>query len=645
MSVSGDVSQDPTATPGFHAIGRPGRRSFERSAAVSCLLLALAARPAGAECGRIDDPLQVLDLYLEIDPADWDAVRHDANFDDDGHANTERPAEFRCGDEAPLPVLVRRKRLLALPSDQDPRKVSLKIDFDDRVPEGEWHGHRKLSLENGQGGSLLAEGIAWQLMRRAGVICGAAAWVRLHVNGAPAGIFLRVEQIDKSYLRRHLDEDEGFLYKGTRRETREGEEDPFAAALCFPPFGTGCPAPAGHEGLGARVDLRQLFTMAAADAFAGNWDSLFGLGNNYFWYSSARPRLYFPWDLDAAFSRDPRTDPDLDPHNILPGLPGFKSLFQVAALREEFDRILLRLAGDAFHPDAVDRLLDEVAAAVGPAIAADPLNGLPGGLDAEVARIRSFVRARAAALPRFLPAPAPHPLVINEVVASNRSGAVDEGGDHADWVEVHNRGDRPVALAGLSLSDDPAEPFKWPFPEGMLEPGEYLIIWCDHDVGQGPLHTGFQLEAEGECVGLYEGDGDIQRAIDFVRFGPQAADVSIGRSPDGAPGLRALDCATPGEANCGPFTPRFARGDADLDGALDLTDAVRILGALFLGEGAACEDAADADDDGALGAADAVSLLTHLFLGGAPPPPPHPGCHRDPTPDGLGCGEAGACPG
>jgi hypothetical protein len=607
------------------------------------LLLALAVRPAGADCERIDDPLQVLDLHLEIDPADWDAVRHDSNFDDEGHSNTERPAQFRCGDEGPFSVLVRRKRLLALPSEQDPRKVSLKIDFDDRVPEEEWHGHRKLSLENGQGGSLIAEGIAWQLMQRAGVIAGSASWVRLHVNGAPAGVFLRVEQIDKSYLRHHLDEDEGFLYKQTRRETREGEEDPFAAALCYPPFGDGCPAPAGYPGLGARVDIRQLFTMAAVDAFASNWDSLFGLGNNYFWYSSGRPRLYFPWDLDAAFSRDPRSDPDLDPHDITPGKPGFESLFQDASLRAEFDGILHRLLGDALHSDALDRLLDEIASSVGPSIAADPLNGLPGGLDAEIARLRSWVHSRAAALPRFLPPPAPGPLVINEILASNQAGAVDEGSEHADWVEIHNRGDRPVALAGLHLSDDPAEPEKWTLPEAILEPGGYLLVWCDHDVDQGKFHSGFQLDADGEAVGLYESVGDIHRAIDFVRFGPQSADVSIGRFPDGAPGFRELDCATPAAANCAILLSRFERGDANLDGTLELTDAIHILVALFLGGDAACEDAADADDDGTLGTTDAVSLLTHLFLGGAAPPPPHAGCGKDPTEDVLGCGEAGVC--
>src|SRR6185436_11778168 len=184
----------------------PPRAMFAAAAAL------LGAIPAGAagECTRLDDPFQIIELRLEMDPDDWDLVRFD-----DG-TEIEVPATFRACDEAPLRVRVRRKVGDLLSDADDHVKVSLKIDFDDLVPEGEWHGHRKLSLEGGRGlgrGTVLREAFAWQVFRRAGVIAGSAAWVRVSVNGAPIGVYARVEQVDKSYLRRHLDEDEGFLYK------------------------------------------------------------------------------------------------------------------------------------------------------------------------------------------------------------------------------------------------------------------------------------------------------------------------------------------------------------------------------------------------------------------------------------------------
>jgi hypothetical protein len=138
----------------------------------------------------------------------------------------------------------------------------------------------------------------------------------------------------------------------------------------------------------------------------------------------------------------------------------------------------------------------------------------------------------------------------------------------------------------------------------------------------------------------------LYRLVDFVRFGPQETDVALGRFPDGAPGLVKLRCPTPGAPNresCAGEEARFIRGDQNGDGALDLTDPIGVLLGLFLGAGIPCADAADADDGGSVDLNDAVVLLARLFLGGALPPEPRFGCGRDPTPDGLGCADAGRC--
>ena len=97
-------------------------------------------------------------------------------------------------------------------------------------------------------------------------------------------------------------------------------------------------------------------------------------------------------------------------------------------------------------------------------------------------------------------------------------------------------------------------------------------------------------------------------------------------------------------ATGGPVTPVFHRGDADNNGSLQLTDAVRILNVLFLGVGTiGCKDAADADDNGSVQLTDAVRILNVLFLGVGTipsPGPPPAACGPDPTPDSngdLGC--------
>ncbi|HVR73989.1 MAG TPA: hypothetical protein VMT52_06630, partial [Planctomycetota bacterium] len=102
-------------------------------------------------------------------------------------------------------------------------------------------------------------------------------------------------------------------------------------------------------------------------------------------------------------------------------------------------------------------------------------------------------------------------------------------------------------------------------------------------------------------------------------------------------------CATPGAAG-----QIFHRGDADDNGSIQLTDALRVLGYLFLGgEEPTCVEAFDADDNGQVQLTDALRILGFLFLGGlepAPPGPPGSPCGPDPegSPD-LGCTSYTSC--
>jgi hypothetical protein len=94
-----------------------------------------------------------------------------------------------------------------------------------------------------------------------------------------------------------------------------------------------------------------------------------------------------------------------------------------------------------------------------------------------------------------------------------------------------------------------------------------------------------------------------------------------------------------------PRQQRFVRGDSNGDGDQDLSDAVSVLGYLYLGTvGPPCLSAADANDSGSLDLSDPVASLIFLFQGAAGPPLPFPDCGVDPTPDGLPCDLPPACP-
>jgi hypothetical protein len=83
----------------------------------------------------------------------------------------------------------------------------------------------------------------------------------------------------------------------------------------------------------------------------------------------------------------------------------------------------------------------------------------------------------------------------------------------------------------------------------------------------------------------------------------------------------------------------FQRADANVDGALDLSDAIATLGVIFQGVGEfLCEDAADSNDDGELDISDAINSLNYVFTGtGFIPPPGAESCGPDETDDSLGC--------
>jgi hypothetical protein len=78
-------------------------------------------------------------------------------------------------------------------------------------------------------------------------------------------------------------------------------------------------------------------------------------------------------------------------------------------------------------------------------------------------------------------------------------------------------------------------------------------------------------------------------------------------------------------------TALFLRGDANCDGALNMSDPVSTLNMLFLsGPGACCGAASDANGDLVIDLTDPIVLLSHLFWGADPLAHPFPDCGRAP---------------
>ena len=92
-----------------------------------------------------------------------------------------------------------------------------------------------------------------------------------------------------------------------------------------------------------------------------------------------------------------------------------------------------------------------------------------------------------------------------------------------------------------------------------------------------------------------------------------------------------------------PTLARFVRGDANSDRTVDIADGVFILNWLFVSEEQPlCREALDVDGDAATNITDALAVLGFLFLGGSPPEAPFPSCALAEAP--AGC-DFSPCPG
>ena len=138
----------------------------------------------------------------------------------------------------------------------------------------------------------------------------------------------------------------------------------------------------------------------------------------------------------------------------------------------------------------------------------------------------------------------PFSVRINEVCTDNESTYADEAGEFDDWVELVNLADAPRSLLGATLTDGSG--VAWALPDTTLAPGGRVVLSCDGETDQGPLHGPFALEKDGESLTLRDADRVL---ADEVEVPALDADASWARVPDGDGPFVVADDPTPGRTN------------------------------------------------------------------------------------------------
>ena len=139
-------------------------------------------------------------------------------------------------------------------------------------------------------------------------------------------------------------------------------------------------------------------------------------------------------------------------------------------------------------------------------------------------------------------------LVINEVFANNKT-VEETDGTTPDWIELYNPAGFAIDLADMSLSDSTINARRWVFPSPTIVAAQgYLVIRFDSGAPVSGTNTGFGLKASADSVYLFDRPASGGGLLDFINFGLQAADFSIGRFPSGSLNW-ALTIPTEGSPN------------------------------------------------------------------------------------------------
>mgnify|MGYP006119286941 CR=1 FL=1 len=139
-------------------------------------------------------------------------------------------------------------------------------------------------------------------------------------------------------------------------------------------------------------------------------------------------------------------------------------------------------------------------------------------------------------------------LCINEFMASNQGYMPGPDKSFPDWIEVYNPTDVDISLKGFGLSDRADDPTRHILGDITIAAGGFLLFWADGNEKLGVDHLAFQLDADGEFIGLFRPDGS---SIDKIEWDAElTTDWSVVRGPkDCGSELDLDDSPTPGQSN------------------------------------------------------------------------------------------------
>ena len=326
-------------------------------------------------------------------------------------------------------------------------KKSFKIDFNDNIPGQKYHGMTKVHFNNCfKDPTFMRERIFFDFCREQGVLAPRVSYANVSINGTFWGFYDMVEPVDKNFLDRWVDDNDGNLFKAgdnfgtgggsaadlayygsgqnsyTSRyelKTNETEDDWSDLIALLQLLNTSSEADLVAQ-LPGQWEWEAMLRSLAIDNLFSNLDSYINSARNYYIYhdSTTFKWNWIKWDANEAFGTytgGPGIGnfENLAPNYVASTRPLLNKVFTIPAFYSDY-LVEYCAAFEAFNNAQMDPRIDAIKDLIAPHVAADPnkmyttaqfnanvenditSGGGPGG--GTIYGLRSFINGRRAYL-------------------------------------------------------------------------------------------------------------------------------------------------------------------------------------------------------------------------------------------------------
>ncbi len=387
------------------------------------------------------DESKVLEVSIELPAADWDKLRYQMNAVDElvGANCQDGPitsvyeyvsANVTVNGQTFSNVGVRKKGFFGSASLSKP---SIKIDFDQYVPNQAFSGVEKLTLNNAvQDVSTVKQCLAYQVFREAGVAAPRCNLAHVTVNGKDLGIYVNVEGIGDPMLRRFFQDDTGNLYEGQLSDFRPGWmatyekksniTDPDRSDLDAVTNALTATDAELEAKLGAVLDLEHFYHYWAVESLIGSWDGYTNDNNNHLVYHdpTSGKMFFIPWGQDMTFDASDPFSPSDRPQSVSANGAVPHRLYEVPATRAKYIAAMKDVLANAWKEDKLTARADQMIAQMKPLVSAEQA----AFIDTGYMSVRDFIMGRRAVVEKELAMPKDWPYPLSGSPCQTTEGSV-----------------------------------------------------------------------------------------------------------------------------------------------------------------------------------------------------------------------------